>query len=965
MRIISWNVNGIRASWNHGLSDFLDKHRADIYAFQETKTDEAIPAVEKEGYHAYWSCCTRRKGYSGTLCLTRRKPLNVSYTMGVPDFDTEGRLITLEFEDFFFVNTYFPNSQRSEKRSDYRAMWDFLIIQYLMQLRYQKPTVMCGDFNVSISDRDIYQENKWVQKNAEGFVSMERESLEAIINAGYCDTYRLKHPDEEGKYTWWSNRLFKRKENRGWRLDYFLVSEKLKKNVTESTMLSEVYGSDHCPIVLDLDIGDKKPQTKDNAGLFRLSYTYDDLLRYEANGIPMDYVKRTDMTSLWESIDWKTAENHLETMQMALAKSAYSKDKALIEKWQRRIVNSIDAKLLAVRHVSENSPGAGVDMIKWKTPHEKMSAALSLSGWGYKAMPSRLLIVRSKNGKQRRIHIETYYDHAMQTLYAYALDPVAESWGDRKSFAYRKGRSAFDMNEYIKNALSGENAPEWVFIGDIRKCYENISHEWIMKNIPMSEYVLKQFLEAGYVFKSRMFPTDVGVGIGCSISPIIANMTLDGMQDYVYSCLYPDGGEIDYLDGNMVRYADDVLFTARTRETAQRIRGYVAQFLSQRGLELSIQKCRIVNINETFDFMSRTYFKRNGQVFSKPSIPAMERFMTSIKDTVVNYTGSQKTLIEKLNRKIDGWVTYHKTGEADREFREMDIFIRALLLDLCESKHPKWTREKVIEKYFSVDAKGRHRYALPNKKEVMVKALGDTILINYSPAKTKFNPYIDLEYLEIRTQERQKQNVTGPFRPIWERQEGCCYYCGQKILQDEERTVIEAEPDMTRFSLRMAYVHKRCLPCSVDFIDTELPPSSIDEVRKLLEDLIENRKPAGQNHMALSEFFRTCGKNSVTLTLKEIETIMGESLGLTSRRNEFWYRTGQGSISQCWLDNGYEIRFLHLDDERPRVTFRLSSRSRNTASIDIPDVLLYGRVPNDAKYEVENYLKHIVKKYGL
>ena len=965
MRIISWNVNGIRASWSHGLSDFLDRYKADIYAFQETKTDEVIPMIEKAGYYAYWSFCTKRKGYSGTLCLTKRKPLNVTYTMGVPDFDTEGRLITLEFEDFFFVNTYFPNSQHSEKRCDYRAMWDFLIIQYLMQLRYQKPVVMCGDFNVTVSDRDIYQENKWVQKNAEGFVSDERESLEAIINTGYVDTYRLKHPDEEGKYTWWSNRLFKRRENKGWRLDYFLVSEKLRSKVMESTMLTEVYGSDHCPIVLDLDTGIKKPQTKDTFGLFQLSYTYDDLLRYEANGVPMDYVKRTDMTTLWESIDWDAAEKHLEAMQMALAKSAYSRDPDRIEKWQKRIVYSIDAKLLAVRHVCASSPGAGVDMIKWKTPHEKMSAALSLTSKGYKAMPSRLLLVKSKNGKQRRIHIETYYDHAMQCLYAFALDPIAESWGDRKSYAYRKGRSTFDMNEHIKNSLSGENAPEWVFIGDIRKCYENISHDWIMKNIPMSQYVLKQFLEAGYVFAGEMFPMDTGIGIGCSISPIIANMTLDGMQDYVYSRLYPEGGEIDYANGNMVRYADDVLFTARTRETAQRIRDIVAEFLNERGLELSIEKCRIVNINETFDFMSRTYFKRNGQVFTKPSTPAMERFMTTMRETIENYTGSQKSLIEKINQKIDGWATYHKTGEADFEFRKMDIYINALLLDLSESKHPKWPREKVIDKYFMLDAKGRHRYALPNKKEVMVKALGDTILINYFPAKTKFNPYIDLEYLEIRTQDRQKKNVTGLYRTIWERQEGRCYYCGHRILFDEEKTVIEAEPDKARMALRMAYVHNRCIDSTVDYIDSEIPPSSINDVMELLEDLSEEKKPQGQKYMALSEYFRTCTKNSVTLTLKEIEDIMGDSLGLTSQRKEFWYRTGQGSISQCWLDNGYEIKTLHLEDERQRVTFRLTSRSKNTASIEIPEVLLYGRVPNDAKYEVENYLKHIVKKYGL
>jgi len=964
MKFVSWNVNGIRASWGHGLSAFLDECDADIYAFQETKTDEVIPMIELEGYHAYWSFCTRRKGYSGTLCLTKQKPLNVRYDMGDSDFDTEGRIITLEFEDFFFVNCYVPNSQRSDRRYDYRSSWDIMLLQYLINLRYQKPTIVCGDFNVPISDKDIYEENKWVELNAEGFQSTERESLLEIIDCGFTDTYRLLYPEETGKYTWWSNRRFKRKENRGWRLDYFLVSEKLKDKVRESTMLSDVFGSDHCPIVMELEMEQGEPTEEPVQKSSRFSYTYDDLLRFEENNISFDHIKRTDMTDVWNSVDWERAEKHLETMQMALAKSAYTQDYGLIAKWQKKIVFSLDAKLLAVRHVCSNSGGSGVDCIKWITPHEKMSAALSLTSKGYRAMPSRLLLVKSKNGRQRRIHIETYYDRAMQCLYAYALDPVAESWGDRKSFAYRKGRSAFDMNEYIKLGLSGENAPTWVFIGDIRKCYENISHDWIMRHIPMSEYVLRQFLEAGYVFGGELFPMDVGVGIGCSMSPIIANMALDGMQEYVYGRLYPSEDKIDYADGNMVRYADDVLFMARTEETAKKIKSYVAEFLEERGLELSSEKCKIINIKDGFDFMSRTYFKRGEQVFAKPSTPAIERFMGTMRETIENYTGSQRSLIEKLNQKIDGWITYHKIGEADDAFRQMDVYITALLLELCELKHPKWSREKILQKYWYVDTEGRHRYALPNKKEVFVKCLSDTLLVDYFAVKTNVNPYIELDYVEQRSQERQILNVTGVYRSIWNRQDGRCHYCGHRILRDEEKALAEIAPDKSRFASRMAYVHKRCLYCSFDYIDAELPPSSLTDIMELLEQLDENRKPIGQKFLALSEFFRTCDANSVTLTFKQIEEIVGDRLGATALRKEFWYRTGFMNISQCWLDNGYEIKTLHLEGKK-RVVFNLTSRSKNTASIVIPEVLKYGRVPNDAKYELENYFQYIIKKYGL
>lgn len=883
--------------------------------------------------------------------------------MGDAFFDTEGRIITLEFEDFFFVNCYVPNSQRSDRRYDYRSSWDIRFIQYIHQLRYRKPVVVCGDFNVAISDKDIYGENKWVELYSDGFLTTEREYLMDLVENGFVDTYRLIHPEETGKYTWWSNRRFKRKENQGWRLDYFLVSANLAEKVLESTMLTDVFGSDHCPICLEMNLS---TEAADEAAAFisvRSSYTYQDLLKLEEDSFLLRYINRTDMTDLWNSIDWEQAERNLGTMQMALAKSAYTRKPKLIAKWQDRIVRSLDARLLAVRHTCSTSGGTGVDCIRWTTPHEKMSAALSLTSKGYRAMPSRLLLVKSKNGKERRIHIETYFDRAMQCLYAYALDPIAESWGDRKSFAYRKGRSGYDMNEYIKLGMSGDDAPEWLFLADVKKCYENISHDWIMENIPMSKYMLHQFLRAGYVFGGKLFPTDVGVGIGCSISPIVANMALDGLQAHVYSRLYPDG-ETDYADGNMVRYADDILFMARTERTALKIRQYTAEFLEERGLVLSAEKSRVMHVDEGFTFMSRTYYKQGTQLLARPSDAAVERFMASVRDTIKNCTGSQNALIEKLNHQIDGWVTYHKVSEADEAFRKMDVYINALLLELCESKHPKWDRKKVIEKYWYKAGDGRNCYALPNKKEVRVKFLSDTLPVDYFAVRTGVNPYIDVEYLEERSQERQMLSVTGVYRSIWNRQEGKCHYCGNKILRDDEKALVEVEPGRSRFAARMAYVHKRCLYCSLDYIDTEFLPVSLNDVMEVLEQLDSKTKPAGRKFSALSEFFRTCNKNSITLTFGQIETVMGAGLGLTALRKEYWYRTGMDCISQCWLDNGYQIKTLHLEGKR-RVVFHLTEKSRNTASVVIPEVIRYGRVPDDARYELENYFQYIIKKYGL
>ncbi len=962
MKLVSWNVNGIRAAWNHGLSSFLQKCDADIYAFQETKVNEPYFLAELEGYEAYWSFCDKRKGYSGTLVLTKTKPIDVTYDFGMcDDFNTEGRIITLEFENFYFINCYVPNSQSSERRKDYRAEWDRYLLQYLLHLKHHKSVIICGDFNVPISDKDIYDESNWQEWNSEGFQSEERDNLLSIVNNGFVDTYRYIYPEEANRFTWWSTRLQKRNENRGWRLDYFLVTDDLCPFVTESTMLSDVYGSDHCPVLMEINISEN--EKNERIPVRQGKYTYQDLLNFQSNKIAYQHIKFTDMTKLWNSIDWNEAEQQLQNMQMALAKSAYTNSPELIDKWQKRIVTSINSKLLAVRHVCSTSAGAGVDKVKWTTPHEKMSAALSLDSKGYHAMPDRMLVIRSKNGKQRHIHIETYYDRAMQTLYSYSLDPVAESWGDRKSFSYRKGRSAYDMHEYIKIAFSGEDAPEWVVIADVCKCYENISHEWILRHIPMAKSVLSEFLNAGYVFAGEIFPMEVGVGIGCTISPIIANMVLDGLQNYVFSKLYPNG-DIDYSDGNLLRYADDIIVSARTKESAEKCKLIIKDFLRERGLRLSEEKSKISHIDEGFTFMSRTYEKRGNMLIARPSDAAIERFMTSLKDTISNHGGSQKSLIEKVNRKIDGWVTYHKITEADFAFRKMDVYISALLLELCEKKHPKWSRERILEKYWYVDYQGRHYYALPNKREIRIKFMADTLFYSYTPIKTGFNPYIDYDYFEKRTAERQIHSVTGIYRSIWNRQEGKCYYCGKPIHNDEPKTLIVADERKTSIVKRHAYVHKKCMDCSFEYVDVDNIPSSLTELTDLLLKLDNPKSSTTSKFYELADYFRMCDKNTITLTFRQIEDIIGERLGNTVFRKEYWYRTGFGNISQCWLDNGYSIKNLHLD-KRKRVVFRLNDTSKNTSSLIIPETLKYQRIPVEAKYELDNFMQYIVKKYGL
>ncbi len=255
MKLISWNVNGLRAVINKGFKEFFKEIDADIFSIQETKMqeeqlDENILKIFK-GYNAYWNSA-EKKGYSGTAIFTKQKPLNVIYGIGKEEHDKEGRVITLEFEKFYMVNIYTPNSKRELERLDYRQIWEDEIRAYLLELNTKKPVVMCGDLNVAHNEIDL-KNPKTNRKNA-GFTDEERAKMTELLNAGFVDTFRYKYPEVEGKYSWWSYMFHAREKNAGWRIDYFIVSENLKDKIEDAKILADIYGSDHCPVELDLNI---------------------------------------------------------------------------------------------------------------------------------------------------------------------------------------------------------------------------------------------------------------------------------------------------------------------------------------------------------------------------------------------------------------------------------------------------------------------------------------------------------------------------------------------------------------------------------------------------------------------------------------------------------------------------------------------------------------------------------------
>lgn len=247
MKFISWNVNGLRACVTKGFMDFFKEIDADIFCLQETKLQEGQIDLELEGYYDYWNY-TVKKGYSGTAVFTKKKPLSVNYGIDINEHDNEGRVITLEFDDFYFVTVYTPNSQQELKRLDYRMKWEDDFRNYLNKLDEVKPVIMCGDLNVAHKEIDL-KNPKTNKKNA-GFTEEERNKFTEFLNSGFIDTYRYFNPDKEGAYSWWSYRFNARKNNAGWRIDYFCASEKLKDRLVSANIHNEILGSDHCPVEL-------------------------------------------------------------------------------------------------------------------------------------------------------------------------------------------------------------------------------------------------------------------------------------------------------------------------------------------------------------------------------------------------------------------------------------------------------------------------------------------------------------------------------------------------------------------------------------------------------------------------------------------------------------------------------------------------------------------------------------------
>ena len=251
MKLISWNVNGIRACLNKGFIEFFKEIDADIFCLQETKCQPEQVELEFDGYKSYWNSA-EKKGYSGTAIFTKNEPLKVMYGIGIEEHDKEGRVITLEYEDFYMINCYTPNSQRKLTRIDYRMQWEDDFRRYMRRLNKIKPVILCGDLNVAHEEIDL--KNPKTNRDSAGFTNQEREKMTKLLKSGFVDTFRYLYPTKTDVYSWWSYMFHARENNAGWRIDYFITSDTIKEKIIDSKIHTEVMGSDHCPVELDIDL---------------------------------------------------------------------------------------------------------------------------------------------------------------------------------------------------------------------------------------------------------------------------------------------------------------------------------------------------------------------------------------------------------------------------------------------------------------------------------------------------------------------------------------------------------------------------------------------------------------------------------------------------------------------------------------------------------------------------------------
>lgn len=465
----------------------------------------------------------------------------------------------------------------------------------------------------------------------------------------------------------------------------------------------------------------------------------------------------------WKAINWHAVRREVRRLQIRIAKAVREGRHGRVKALQWLLTRSFAGKALAVKRVVSNRgrKTPGVDGVIWSTQKQKMEAVHNLRRHGYKALPLRRTYVPKKNGKMRPLGIPTMHDRAMQALYAQALLPVAETTGDPNSYGFRPHRSCADAIQQCYCGLAKRYSPQWILEGDIKACFDDISHDWLLEHIPMDRFMLRKWLKAGYLEEGTLYPTKAGTPQGGIISPLLANCTLDGLEAAV-KAVTPYRSKV-----NVIRYADDFVITGKTKELLEEtIKPAVEKFLKERGLTLSPEKTGITRIEDGFDFLGQNPRKYSGKFLTKPAKANFKTILVKIRETIRKF-GSQKTgdMIRALNPMIRGWANYHRHIAANDTFRIMDSQIYRYLRNWAKRRHPHKGARWLTQKYwhsgpkrwiFSTEEKtpeGKRRVELIRATSIRIERH-----IKIRGAANPFDPK-DAAYFEKRRIDQQRRRT--------------------------------------------------------------------------------------------------------------------------------------------------------------------------------------------------------------
>ena len=497
----------------------------------------------------------------------------------------------------------------------------------------------------------------------------------------------------------------------------------------------------------------------------------------------------------WNSIDWKTVNRNVRRLQARIVKAVKVRRWGKVKALQWLLTHSFSGKALAVRRVTENrgKKTPGVDGEVWNTPKKKARGIVSLRQRGYRAQPLRRVYILKKDGKRKRpLGIPTMLDRAMQALYKLALDPIAETTGDPNSYGFRQERSPADAIAQCFLCLRQKTSPTAVYEGDIKGCFDNISHEWLLDNIPMEKSILKKWLKAGYIDRNVFYDTEAGTPQGGIASPVLANMALDGLEATIAN--QPHRGTKRQAKLHLIRFADDFVITGNSKALlGEDIEPGVVQFMAERGLSLSAEKTKLTDIQEGFDFLGQNVRKYNGKLLIKPSQRSIKEILTKIRDAIkANPGASAGHLILLLNPLIRGWANYHRHVVSKKIFQKIDHEMVMALWQWAKRRHRNKSARWIKAKYF-----GRHwvfngqvQGKDGSKRMVSLFRVAKVPIKRHIKVKAAANPY-DPEweqYFERRLQAKMADKLKGKrtVLHLWLSQDGTCPMCEQIFTDDTD-----------------------------------------------------------------------------------------------------------------------------------------------------------------------------------